>query len=94
MDVYGSDKLPALKGNRPVVRIHLLGPMRATTCFGDGVLPRCNRARAVLAYLCLAAGEDVTRAAWQRCCGIGCPWIRHDPNCAGHCARCHRRSGR
>jgi DNA-binding SARP family transcriptional activator/TolB-like protein len=47
---------------RPIVRIHLLGPMRATTYLGDNVLPHGKRARAVLGYLCLAAGEHVPRA--------------------------------
>jgi adenylate cyclase len=48
--------------NRPIVRIHLLGPMRATTCFGDDILPQGKEARAILAYLCLAAGAPVSRA--------------------------------
>src|SRR6266851_9628619 len=49
-------------GDRPIVRIHLLGPMRATTYLGDNVLPHGKRARAVLGYLCLAAGEPVPSA--------------------------------
>ena len=49
-------------GERPIVRIHLLGPMRATTYLGENVLPHGKRARAVLGYLCLAAGEHVPRA--------------------------------
>jgi tetratricopeptide (TPR) repeat protein len=57
--------------NRPIVRIHLFGPMRATTCFGDDVLPRGKKARAILAYLCLSAGAPVSRArlavlVWDR----------------------------
>ena len=48
--------------DRPIVRIHLLGPMRATTYLGDNVLPHGKRARAVLGYLSLAAGEHVPRA--------------------------------
>jgi TolB-like protein len=48
--------------NRPIVRIHLLGPMRATTYLGGSVLPYGKRARAVLGYLCLAGGEPVPRA--------------------------------
>jgi TolB-like protein len=48
--------------DRPIVRIHLLGPMRATTYLADNVLPHGKRARAVLGYLCLAAGEHVSRA--------------------------------
>jgi TolB-like protein/Tfp pilus assembly protein PilF len=51
---------PRLK-DRPIVRIHLLGPMRATTYLGDNILPHGKRARAVLGYLCLAGGEHVSR---------------------------------
>jgi DNA-binding SARP family transcriptional activator len=56
---------------RPIVRIHLLGSMRATTYLGDDVLPRAKKARAALAYLCLAPGarESRTRIAtmlWDR----------------------------
>jgi TolB-like protein len=56
------DARPALPGNRPIVRIDLLGPMRATTYLGENVLPHGKRARAVLGYLCLAAGKHVPRA--------------------------------
>src|SRR5437879_5983374 len=38
----------------PIVRIHLLGRMRATTCFGNNILPQGRKARATLAYLCLS----------------------------------------
>ena len=41
---------------RPIVRIHLLGSMRATSYLGDDVLPRAKKARAVLAHLCLTPG--------------------------------------
>jgi DNA-binding SARP family transcriptional activator/TolB-like protein len=51
---------PRLRG-RPVVRIHLLGPMRATTYLGENALPHGRRARAVLGYLCLAGGAHVSR---------------------------------
>lgn len=47
---------------QPVVRIHLLGSMRATTYLGQSILPRGRKARAVLGYLCLAAGERVARS--------------------------------
>jgi len=47
---------------RPVVRIHLLGAMRATSYLGDDVLPRAKKARAALGYLCLAFGARVPRA--------------------------------
>jgi adenylate cyclase len=56
------DKLGRRPRGRPIVRIHLLGPMRATTYLGENVLPHGKRARAVLGYLCLAAGEHVPRA--------------------------------
>lgn len=45
----------------PIVRIHLLGPMRATSYLGDDVLPRAKKARAALGYLCLAFGARVPR---------------------------------
>src|ERR1700736_4387097 len=46
---------------RPIVRIHLLGSMRATSYLGDDVLPRAKKARAALGYLCLAPGARVSR---------------------------------
>jgi DNA-binding SARP family transcriptional activator len=46
----------------PIVRIHLLGPIRATSYLGDDVLPRAKKARAALAYLCLAFGAPVPRS--------------------------------
>src|SRR5262249_32807716 len=46
----------------PIVRIHLLGPMRAVSYLGDDVLPRAKKARAALGYLCLAFGARVPRA--------------------------------
>jgi DNA-binding SARP family transcriptional activator len=45
----------------PIVRIHLLGPMRATSYLGEDVLPRAKKARAALGYLCLAFGARVPR---------------------------------
>ena len=47
---------------RPIVRVHLLGSMRATSYLGDNVLPRGKKARAILGYLCLSGGERVPRA--------------------------------
>jgi TolB-like protein len=44
-----------------IARIHLLGPMRATSYLGHDLLPRGKKARALLAYLCLAAGAKVPR---------------------------------
>ena len=46
---------------QPIVRIHILGTMRATTCLGDEVLPRGRKARALLGCLCLAGGERLKR---------------------------------
>jgi DNA-binding SARP family transcriptional activator len=46
----------------PILRIHLLGPMRATSYLGDDVLPRAKKARAALGYLCLSFGARVPRA--------------------------------
>src|ERR1043166_3088040 len=47
---------------QPLVRIHLLGSLRATTYLGQSIVPRGRKARAMLGYLCLAAGERVARA--------------------------------
>jgi DNA-binding SARP family transcriptional activator len=47
---------------KPILRIHVLGPMRAMTFLGDNVLPRGKKARALLGFLCVAAGRPVTRA--------------------------------
>jgi DNA-binding SARP family transcriptional activator/TolB-like protein len=57
--------------DRPIVRIHLLGPMRATTYLGENILPHGKRARAVLGFLCLAGGkhvprEDLAGLLWDR----------------------------
>ena len=49
-----------------IARIHLLGPMRATSYLGDDILPRGKKARAILAYLCLAAGAKVPRIRLAR----------------------------
>jgi DNA-binding SARP family transcriptional activator/TolB-like protein len=46
---------------RPIVRIHLLGTMRATSYLGDDVLPRAKKARAALGYLCLTPGARISR---------------------------------
>jgi len=47
--------------SRPIVRIHLLGPLRATTYLGADALPRGRKARAILGCLCLAGGTRVAR---------------------------------
>src|SRR4051812_27805075 len=46
----------------PLVRIHLLGQMRASSYRHSDVLPRGRKARAILACLCLAKGAFVSRA--------------------------------
>jgi DNA-binding SARP family transcriptional activator/Tfp pilus assembly protein PilF len=48
--------------DRPIVRIHVRGSMRATTYLGADVLPRGKKARAILGYLSLTAGQRVPRA--------------------------------
>jgi len=48
--------------HHPIVRIHLLGLMRATSYLGDDVLPRAKKARAALAYLCLSPGGRAPRS--------------------------------
>ena len=52
-------------------RIYLVGAMRAVTPGGDDFLPRGRKTRALLACLCLAAGERVSRKRfvsllWER----------------------------
>src|ERR1700740_164702 len=54
------------RGACRIARIHLLGAMRATSYLGDDILPRGKKARALLAYLCLAAGAEVTRIGLAR----------------------------
>jgi TolB-like protein len=49
-----------------IARIHLLGAMRATSYLGDDILPRGKKARAMLAYLCLASGAKVPRIRLAR----------------------------
>src|SRR6202043_2669377 len=49
-----------------IARIHLLGPIRATSYLGDDILPRGKKARAMLAYLCLALGAKVPRIRLAR----------------------------
>src|SRR4051795_5049215 len=47
---------------RAIVRIHVLGSIRATTYLGADILPRGKKARAILGYLALTAGERVSRS--------------------------------
>ncbi len=53
---------PVRGPDRPIVRIHILGGMRATSYLGRNVLPRGRKARAILGYLCLARGQRVARS--------------------------------
>jgi DNA-binding SARP family transcriptional activator/Flp pilus assembly protein TadD len=46
----------------PVVRIHILGAMRATSYVGKDALPRGRKARAILGCLCLADGARIPRS--------------------------------
>src|SRR5262249_2042126 len=66
-NIANSAYLPPL----PIVRIHLLGSMRATSYLGDDVLPRAKKARAALAYLCLshegrAPRSRIASLLWDR----------------------------
>ncbi|MBV8754307.1 MAG: hypothetical protein JO328_15700 [Hyphomicrobiales bacterium] len=49
-----------------IARIHLLGPMRATSYLGDDILPRSKKGRALLGYLCLAPETKVARLRLAR----------------------------
>jgi DNA-binding SARP family transcriptional activator/Tfp pilus assembly protein PilF len=46
----------------PIVRIHLLGKMRASTIRHSDILPRGRRARAILGCLCLAGDAPIERS--------------------------------
>jgi DNA-binding SARP family transcriptional activator len=45
-----------------LLRAHLVGPIQVRTYLGDNATPRGRKARAILAYLCLARGDWVPRA--------------------------------
>lgn len=54
-----------------VSRVHLVGRFRVTNARGENLLPRSVKTQAVLAYLCLAQGERVSRSVvagliWDR----------------------------
>jgi len=49
-----------------IARIHLFGPMRATSYLGDDILPSSKKGRALLGYLCLAPGTKVARLRLAR----------------------------
>src|SRR5690349_5226365 len=50
------------RGKPPAVRIHLLGPLQATSYVGEDIVPRGRKARAVLGYLCCQAGQRIPRS--------------------------------
>src|SRR4051812_22100459 len=59
------------QADRVCLRVHLIGAMLAQTPTGADALPRTRKARAVLAYLCLAGGRPIPRvrlvgAIWER----------------------------
>ena len=58
------NKLVALDvgARQAAVRIHLLGALRAISYLGEDLVPRGRKARAILGYLCLHAGQRVPRA--------------------------------
>src|SRR6516164_3532812 len=65
---------PAFAGGwvpRALPRIHLVGPMRAVAPGGTDFLPRGRKTRGLLACLCLAQGERVSRSRL-----IGLLWDR------------------
>src|SRR5690242_13331121 len=43
-------------------RLYLIGTMRAVGHSGEDILPRARKTQAVLAYLCCAQGERVSRS--------------------------------
>jgi hypothetical protein len=55
----------------PIVRIHLLGPMRATSYLGEDVLPRARKARAILGHRASPSERRCRGRALPRCCGTG-----------------------
>jgi DNA-binding SARP family transcriptional activator len=51
-----------LGARQAAVRIHLLGALRAISYLGVDLVPRGRKARAILGYLCLHAGQRVPRS--------------------------------
>src|SRR5690349_2990465 len=48
--------------SRALARIHIIGPMRATSYLGHDILPAGRKARAILGCLCLAQGKRLARS--------------------------------
>src|SRR3982750_2088644 len=55
------EKTPRIQGIKGPLRVFLLGTMRAFGSNGENILPRAKKTQAVLAYLCLAEGERLSR---------------------------------
>src|SRR5256885_5362928 len=49
------------ESSRAIGRVHILGPMRATSYLGQDILPVGRKARAILGCLCLAGGQRLAR---------------------------------
>ena len=50
------------ESSRAIARVHILGPMRATSYLGQDILPVGRKARAILGCLCLAGGQRLARS--------------------------------
>jgi len=61
---FGTASAPSREheSSRAIARIHILGPMRATSYLGQDILPVGRKARAILGCLCLAKGQRLTRS--------------------------------
>src|ERR1051325_254660 len=57
----GTSPAPGSESGRAIARIHILGPMRATSYLGQDILPVGRKARAILGCLCLAGGQRLAR---------------------------------
>jgi DNA-binding SARP family transcriptional activator len=60
---FGATTAPGREeSSRAIARIHILGPMRATSYLGQDILPVGRKARAILGCLCLAGGQRLARS--------------------------------
>src|ERR1051325_979213 len=58
----GQTGLAGRRPASPIVRMHLLGAMRASSIRHADILPRGGKARAILGCLCIAGGAQVSRS--------------------------------
>src|SRR5262245_45240672 len=58
----GQTTLAGRRPSSPIARLHLLGPMRASSVRHSDILPRARKARAILGYLCFSGGAQVSRS--------------------------------